>query len=325
MSEEMDRLLETIRRRGAKTVGLQFPVGLRPRAVELAKELENRAGVRCLIAADPSFGACDVAEMPVDLNVHLAHAPMPHLRYRNVFFFDMPTPLPDSWAFLDAALPLLPKRVGILTTTQHRQWVPHILERLAAKGFEPVASQPDRRVAYAAQVLGCDYFTATNVAEKVDGYLYVGTGDFHPLGVVIIVKDKPVIIADPSTGEARTLDEVKDRILRQRWGAIVRAQEARTFGIIVSKKVGQDRSALAAELVAKLQAKGRSGHIFYMDLVAPELLEGYKVDAWVSTACPRIAIEDYLRYKHPILTPPELEIVLGERAWEDYAFDEIRA
>jgi len=325
MSEEMDRLLETIRRRGAKTVGLQFPVGLRPRAVELAAELESRGGVTCLIAADPSFGACDVAEMPVDLNVHLAHAPMPHLRYRNVFFFDMPTPLPDSWAFLDAALPLLPKRVGILTTTQHRQWVPHILERLAAKGFEPVASQPDRRVAYAAQVLGCDYFTATNVAEKVDGYLYVGTGDFHPLGVVIIVKDKPVIIADPSTGEARTLDEVKDRILRQRWGAIVRAQEARTFGIIVSKKVGQDRSALAAELVAKLQAKGRSGHIFYMDLVAPELLEGYKVDAWVSTACPRIAIEDYLRYKHPILTPPELEIVLGERAWEDYAFDEIRA
>ena len=325
MSEEMDRLLETIRRRGAKTVGLQFPVGLRPRAVELAKELENRAGVRCLIAADPSFGACDVAEMPVDLNVHLAHAPMPHLRYRNVFFFDMPTPLPDSWAFLDAALPLLPKRVGVLTTTQHRQWVPHILERLAAKGFEPVASQPDRRVAYAAQVLGCDYFTATNVAEKVDGYLYVGTGDFHPLGVAIILKDKPVVIADPSTGEARTLDEVKDRILRQRWGAIVRAQEARTFGIIVSKKVGQDRSALAAELVAKLQAKGRSGHIFYMDLVAPELLEGYKVDAWVSTACPRIAIEDYLRYKHPILTPPELEIVLGERAWEDYAFDEIRA
>ena len=323
--DETERLLEAIRRRGAKTVGLQFPVGLRPRAVELAKELENRAGVRCLIAADPSFGACDVAEMPVDLNVHLAHAPMPHLRYRNVFFFDMPTPLPDSWAFLDAALPLLPKRVGILTTTQHRQWVPHILERLAAKGFEPVASQPDRRVAYAAQVLGCDYFTATNVAEKVDGYLYVGTGDFHPLGVVIIVKDKPVIIADPSTGEARTLDEVKDRILRQRWGAIVRAQEARTFGIIVSKKVGQDRSALAAELVAKLQAKGRSGHIFYMDLVAPELLEGYKVDAWVSTACPRIAIEDYLRYKHPILTPPELEIVLGERAWEDYAFDEIRA
>ena len=321
---ETDRLLETIRRRGAKTVGLQFPVGLRPRAFALAGELEREAGVTCLIAADPSFGACDVAEMPVDLIVHLAHAPMPHLRYRNVFFYDLPTPLPESWAFLDAALPYLGKRVGILTTTQHRDWVPHIAAYLTSKGHEAVVSEPDRRVAYAAQVLGCDYFTATNVADKVDAYLYVGTGDFHPLGVAIIL-DKPVVIADPSTGEARTLEEVKDRVLRQRWGAIVRAQDAEAFGIIVSKKIGQNRGPLAADLKAKLEAKGRRAHIFHMDLVAPELLEGYGVDAWVSTACPRIAIEDYLRYKQPILTPPELEIVLGERSWEDYRFDEIRA
>ena len=324
MSPELDRLLEAIQRRGAKTVGLQFPVGLRPRAVELASEIEERAAVTCLIAADPSFGACDVPDMPVDLIVHVAHAPMPHLRYRNVFFYDMPTPLPESWAFLDAALPLLKPRVGILTTTQHREWVPHIEGYLRGKGFEPVVSEPDRRVAYAAQVLGCDYFTATNITDRVDSYLYVGTGDFHPLGVAIIV-DKPVVIADPSTGEARTLDEVKDRVLRQRWGAIARSQDARTFGIIVSKKIGQDRSALAADLKARIEAKGRSAHVFYMDLVAPELLEGYHVDVWVSTACPRVAIEDYLRYKCPILTPRELEIVLGERAGTEYSFDEIRA
>jgi len=320
--EETERLLDAIRRSGAKTVGLQFPVGLRPRAVELAGELEKRAKVTCLIAADPSFGACDVPEMPVDLTVHLGHAPMPHLRYRNVYFYDMPAPLPESWAFLDTALPLLKKRVGILTTTQQREWVPSIVERLEAKGFWPVVSAPDRRVAYAAQVLGCDYFTATNIANKVDCYLYVGTGDFHPLGVAIIV-DKPVVIADPSTGEARTLDELRDRILRQRWGAIARAQGARTFGILVSRKIGQERNGLAAELKAKLEANGREGRLFYMDLVDPELLEGYAIDAWVSTACPRIAIEDYLRYKQPILTPQELEIVLGER--KTYAFDEIRA
>jgi len=325
MPNEMERLLDVIRGRGAKTVGLQFPVGLRPRAVELAEDLERRAGVTCLIAADPSFGACDVPEMPVDLTVHLGHAPMPHLRYRNVFFYDLPTPLPESWTFLDAAIPLLPKRVGLLTTTQHREWVQPIIEHLRGKGIEAIASPPDRRVAYAAQVLGCDYFAATNIADRVDGFLYVGTGDFHPLGVAIILRDKPVVIADPSTGEARTLDEVRDRVVRQRWGAIVRAQDARTFGILVSKKVGQDRGALAADLKARLEAKGRAALIFHMDLVAPELLEGYGIDAWVSTACPRIAIEDYLRYAQPILTPQELEIVLGERTWEDYAFDEIRA
>ena len=54
-------------------------------------------------------------------------------------------------------------------------------------------------------------------------------------------------------------------------------------------------------------------------------LQGYRVDAWVNTACPRIAIEDGIRYDKPMLTPPELEVVLGLRKWEGYRFDEIRA
>ena len=81
---DTDRVLDVIRGRNARTVGLQFPVGLRTKAVELAQELESKAGVTCLVSADPSFGACDVPDMPVDLIVHLGHAPMPHLRYHNV-------------------------------------------------------------------------------------------------------------------------------------------------------------------------------------------------------------------------------------------------
>jgi len=321
----LERLLESIRGRGAKTVGLQYPVGLRTRAVEFARELEARSGAQVLIAADPSFGACDVPEMPADLTVHLGHAPMPHLRYENVFFFDMPTPLPESWEFLELALPLLPgKRVGLLTTTQHRTWLPAIQERLATAGFTAVVSPPDRRVAYAGQVLGCDYFTATNIESEVDGFLYVGSGDFHPVGVSLLCK-KPIVVADPTNNEARTLEAVRDRILRQRHAAIVLAADAKTFGILVSRKIGQDRSEMAGNLKDLLKKHGREGHLFLLDLVSPEVLQGYRVDAWVNTACPRIAIEDGVRYGKPMLTPPELEVVLGVRKWEDYRFDEIRA
>ncbi|HLB68389.1 MAG TPA: diphthamide synthesis protein, partial [Thermoplasmata archaeon] len=133
---ELDRLLEVIRGRSVKTVGLQFPVGLRTKAVELARDIESQAGVVCLVSADPSFGACDVAEMPVDLIVHLGHAPMPHLRYRNVFFYDLPSPPLTTLGFVDAAEPLLPKRVGLLTTTQFRAWLPNIKEHLEGKGHE---------------------------------------------------------------------------------------------------------------------------------------------------------------------------------------------
>ncbi len=321
---DTDRLLDVIRGRNARTVGLQFPVGLRTKAVELAQELESKAGVTCLVSADPSFGACDVPDMPVDLIVHLGHAPMPHLRYRNVFFYDLPGPPLTSMGFIDAAEPLLPGRIGLVTTTQYRHWLPKIQERLEAKGHVVRIGDPDRRVAYAGQLLGCDYHTATVIERDVDGYLYVGTGDFHPLGVAILV-DKPVIIADPERGTARSLAEVKDRILRQRHAAISRAQDAQVFGIIVSKKIGQLRMDLGQDLKALAEKHGRKASIFLMDLVSPDYLAGYRVDAWVNTACPRIAIEDILQYKQPILTPPEFEIVLGERDWKDYAFDEIRA
>ena len=321
---ETDRLLEVIRGRNAKTVGLQFPVGLRTKAVELAQEIETKAGVTCIVSADPSFGACDVADMPVDLIVHLGHAPMPHLRYNRVFFYDLPGPELGTMAFIDAAEPMLPKRVGLLTTTQFRHWLPAIQEHLESKGHVVRIGEPDRRVAYAGQLLGCDYHTATIVEGDVDGYLYVGTGDFHPLGVAILI-DKPVIIADPERGTARDLREVRDRVLRQRHAAIARARDATTFGIIVSKKIGQARMEMAGELKALAEKHGRQANLFLMDLVAPDLLEGYRVDAWVNTACPRIAIEDILQYKQPMLTPQEFEIVVGERTWDDYVLDEIRA
>src|SRR6059036_311610 len=323
--DEIGRLLDVIRGHNAKTVGLQFPVGLRTTAVDLAREIETKAGVMCLVSADPSFGACDVAEMPVDLIVHLGHAPMPHLRYNRVFFYDLPGAPLASMAFVDAAEPMLPKRVALLTTTQFRHWLPDIQQHLEKKGHVVEIGDPDRRVAYAGQLLGCDYHTATIIEKDVDGYLYIGTGDFHPLGVAILVPDKPIIIADPERGEARDLKEVRDHILRQRHAAIARARDAQTFGIIVTRKIGQSRMEMAQALKGLAEKRDRHANIFLMDLVSPELLEGYRVDAWVNTACPRIAIEDILQYKQPVLTPQEFEIVLGDRDWKDYAFDEIRA
>jgi len=321
---ETERLLEVIQGRNAKTVGLQFPVGLRTKAVELAQEIEAKAGITCLVSADPSFGACDVAEMPVDLIVHLGHAPMPHLRYNRVFFYDLPGPPLTDLAFVDAAEPMLPKRIGLLTTTQFRGWLPAIKEHLEKAGHEVRIGEPDKRVAYAGQLLGCDYHTAEVVADDVDGFLYVGTGEFHPMGVAFLT-DKPIVIADPERGSARTMADLKDRILRQRFAAIARSKDAKTFGIIVSRKIGQVRMEMAQDLKALAEKHGLQANIFLMDLVSPDFLEGYRVDAWVNTACPRIAIEDILLYKKPLLTPQEFEIVLGERKWEDYAFDEIRA
>src|SRR3989454_10781115 len=172
--DEIDRLLDVIRGRNAKTVGLQFPVGLRTTAVDLAREIETKAGVVCLVSADPSFGACDVAGMPVDLIVHLGHAPMPHLRYNRVFFYDLPGAPLASMAFVDAAEPMLPKRVALLTTTQFRHWLPDIQRHLEKKGHVVRIGEPDRRGGDPGGPLRFASLTAAGVGTGAEAVLYTG-------------------------------------------------------------------------------------------------------------------------------------------------------
>src|SRR5256885_13181122 len=167
--DEINRLLEVIRGRNAKTVGLQFPVGLRTAAVDLAREIESKAGVTCLVSAAPSFGACDVAEMPVDLIVHLGHAPMPHLRYNRVFFYDLPGAPLASMAFADAAEPMLPKRVALLTTTQFRHWLPDIQEHLEKRGHVVRIGDPDRRGGESWRHLGFEHPNAAGAGRGGGG------------------------------------------------------------------------------------------------------------------------------------------------------------
>ncbi len=320
---DLQGAISEIRSKGCKTVGLQYPDGMRLQAIELAEEIERGAKVTAMVSAEPTFGACDIPRMPVDLVVQIGHAPMPYLNLKDVLFLEAPMPLP-SLDFLEAALPLVESPVGLLTTVQHIPWLEDVQMYLEAHGVTVVVGEPDGRIAYAGQLLGCDVHTARQVADDVKCFLYVGTGDFHPLGVALAL-EKRVVAADPFTGEVRDMGELREAILRQRFAAIAIAEEAQSFGIIVSRKIGQYRMGMAMDLKRLLESEGRKGYLLLMDFVGPEFLKGYRVDAFVNTACPRIAIDDHAQYDRPMLTPPELEIALGRGEWGDYAFDEITA
>jgi len=155
--------------------------------------------------------------------------------------------------------------------------------------------------------------------------LFIGSGTFHPVGLLLSSK-KPVIAADPYTNivKKQELNELKDIILRQRYGAIANSKNAKKFGILVGLKRGQQRMDLAHRVREMFDAFNKKSLIIAMDNFSPVSLQGFgDIDCFVSTACPRIAIDDYLQYKIPIITPIELEIVLGKRKWEDYRFDQI--
>ena len=165
--------------------------------------------------------------------------------------------------------------------------------------------------------------TAAAVNDDVEGFLFIGEGDFHPLAAAFGM-EKQVLVLNPVTGEVRDMAEKRDRILRRRFAAIQGARDAQSFLVIVCSKVGQDRSELADGIVRLLRSHGRTAFKVVIEEVNPTALMSYQVDAFVNTACPRIAMDDAARYPKPMLTPPELEIALGEREWSDYVFDQIR-
>lgn len=316
-----------IQLRDAKMVALQFPEGLKVHALAVAEELERRTGCKCIILGDPCYGACDVSASYKDIAdalIHFGHTPIPDMETGGeVLFIEVKLGY-EVEGLLPLVLKSIKKRVGLVSTPQHLHWLPEVQRWLISKGVDAIIGQGDARVKHPGQVLGCNVTSASSIAKEVDQFLFIGSGDFHPLAVALAT-GKEVLVLDPLMREVRGIEELKERVLRQRYAAIALAQEANEFGILISTKPGQRRSALALRLRDLVEKKGKKAWILALDNITPDQLMAFRVGAFVSTACPRIAIDDALRYKKPILTPVELEVSLGTRSWEDYSFDSILA
>ena len=319
---EIDRIVQAINGRKSLRVILQFPEGLKRQAANVATTISRQVDADIIIHGEPCYGACDVPRGKADLIVHFGHLPIPCLDSPNSIMFIQARSDADPMPVIQQAVGKLPQKIGLLTTAQHIHHIVPIMDFLKSEGKEVLVGKGDGRLFAEGQVLGCNASCARNVEKKVDAFLFLGTGNFHALAVSL-ASSKPVIIADPVNNEVRDISEIRDRMLRQRHGIIEKAREAKRFGILLSEKPGQRRKKMAGYISRLLSDKGLESIVVEIDLVTPNKLNALGLDAWISTACPRLAIDDYSTYEKPILTPIELEILLGKRAWEDYAFDEI--
>ncbi len=321
--------LETVSRwigdGGFSSVAIQMPEGLKIWAPDISRILEERTGASVVIVGRPCYGACDLFDYHgwADALVHFGHSPIPSQGDDpNVLYVESRSDA-DVDPSVIGSLSGLPARVGLLATVQYLGLIPKVAGMLESSGRTVMVGQGDRRIAHPGQVLGCNCSAAEAVDGEVDGYLYIGEGDFHPLAAAFGM-DKPVLVLNPVTGEVTDMAERRDRILRRRFAVIQSARDAQRFMVLVCSKVGQNRTAEADRVEAMLRSHGKEVSRLVIEEVDPTSLMAYGVDAFVNTACPRIAMDDSARYRKPMLTPPELEIVLGERGWEDYLFDQIR-
>jgi 2-(3-amino-3-carboxypropyl)histidine synthase len=318
-------LFEAVRSGGHRRIALQVPAGLVRNAHELAGRIRQETGASVTLVARACFGACDFpseGEVPgADALVVLGHSPIPNVRLTTpTYFVEMRHAGGDPDALAETLRAAgVPSRLGLVASVQHLDLLPRLSDALRSRGITLETGTGDHRLFYASQALGCNYTSAQSIASRVDGYLFVGTGRFHPLGLAYAV-DKPVWSLDPLQN---VLEPPIDRasLVRDRQILVARAMDARSFGILVSSFAGQNRSGMAAALAERARRAGRVAELLVTDRVDPRDLEGRNLDAYVCTACPRIALDDYRLYPKPMLTPPEFLMALGELPLEPYRFD----
>jgi 2-(3-amino-3-carboxypropyl)histidine synthase len=322
----LEDVLARIKDGGYGLVGFQMPDGLKFLIPEIASRIESETTATPVFCTEPCFGACDVSEslprLGCDLVVHMGHSKMTEVGDVPIIYVPCFS-LRSAEEVLKANVGRLPTgRIGLVASLQHVRDLPRLGEILADGGISPVIGESGSRTEYPGQVLGCNYQSARNISEDVDAYLYVGGGNFHPLGIALAT-GKEVFVLDPYRCEMRDICQLVRKTLHRRFAQIENSRGSRSIGLLVSTKPGQRRMEEALACLKKLRERGIRSELLSYERLDPSRLVAYDFDSYVNFGCPRMAVDDSELFHRPVLTPKELEVMLGERTWEDYVPDEI--
>jgi 2-(3-amino-3-carboxypropyl)histidine synthase len=141
--------------------------------------------------------------------IHFGHSPIPSMgEDPDVLYIEACAEVGIEDA-LSPQISALPQRVGLLASVQYVHLLDRAKEMIEATGRTAVIGKGDLRIFYPGQVLGCNCSSGLSVQGEVDGFLFIGEGNFHPLAAAFGLK-KPMTVLNPITGEARYVETVTD-------------------------------------------------------------------------------------------------------------------
>ena len=199
----------------------------------------------------------------------------------------------------------LPEKIGLVTTVQFIGQVKEIKLQLEQEG-KKVFFGKGKHAAYQAQVLGCDVNSALSVNNKVDAFLYIGSGLFHPTAISLKTK-KDVFIFNPLTNKFNKIDrEQAEKINKKNKGALIKFLSSKEIGVIVTTKPGQEQLKKAFELKNKFRDK--NFYFLVFNTIDFNQLENFPfVECFVNTACPRIALDDSIKINKAIINLEDIK------------------
>lgn len=211
----------------------------------------------------------------------------------------IPVNIPDNY------IKELPKKVGLVTTVQFIDQIEKIKKKLESSKKE-VFYGKGARAKYRGQILGCDVGAAEHMKEEVEAFLYIGSGEFHPL-MIALKTNKPVFKFNPTTNEfTKVKKEEIDKINGRLKGMRTKFLSSQSIGVLVSTKQGQQNFKLADKI--KKNYPGKHFHVFAFDTLDFSQLENFPdIEFWVNTACSRIVYDDAIEHGISMLNYEDIE------------------
>ncbi|CAB0018299.1 unnamed protein product [Nesidiocoris tenuis] len=272
----------------AKRVALQMPEGLLLFSLRLADIIERFTDADVVIMGDVTYGACCIDDLGAralrcDLLVHYGHScliPMDRMADIKCLYVFVDIKL-DSLHFLQTLRLNFSKeqRLCFVSTIQFVTTLHAAAKELRNEGYQ--VTIPQTKPLSPGEILGC---TAPSVPD-VDMLVYLGDGRFHLEAAMIANPSLKAYRYDPY--EKKLTEEFYDFdvMFQKRLSAIESAKEADTFGLI-------------------LGTLGRQGSV--------NVLNNFKVQAWVQVACPRLSIDWGSQFLRPILSPWEAAVAFNQ-------------
>ncbi|MGY4884414.1 MAG: diphthamide biosynthesis enzyme Dph2 [Nanobdellota archaeon] len=317
---ESEKLIKELKKIKPKRVLVQLPEGVKQNAFDILKIFQE-LNIEVIFSGETCWGGCSVGieeakAVNADLIVHFGHSEFMKSNFPVVYI-----PIRDE---LDL-IPLLRrsikellnfKKIGLSFSIQHIQDAKNIVEFYIRNGKEVFLSKKTGNVANEGQVVGCQYGGLKEIENKVDCFLIVGN-NFHSMGAALAV-NRPVFLMDVYNDEISSMEEIKDKVLRQRILSVEKFKEAKKIGIIISSKKGQNFFGAYKILKSKFEKAGKEIVLITMNEITPDkIMNFYGIDGFVELACPRIAVDDFARYNKPIITFKEALFALGEKSWDE--------
>ncbi|MEK6926194.1 MAG: diphthamide biosynthesis enzyme Dph2 [Nanoarchaeota archaeon] len=316
---ELDKLVRELKKRKPKKVLVQLPEGIKQNAIEISKVFEN-LGIEVIFSGETCWGACSVAvqeaeALGADLIVHFGHAEFIKINFP-VFYIEVKDNL-DLSKILNKSLAHIKKfkKIGLSYSIQHRHDIKNIIKFYEDNGKEVTLSRKLGKVAYEGHIVGCQYSGLKAIEKNVDVFLIIGN-QFHSMGAVLSV-EKPVVLLDVYNDDVRDMGNLREKIIKQRLVSIQKLKDAKTVGVIVEIKPGQQFGS-PKWLMKRLKDAGKEAVLITMSELSPDkLMNFYYIDCFIELACPRIAIDDFYKYEKPIVTFKEALYALGAKSWDE--------